>query len=75
MFEKLLTVLGGVATVVAAIYAVITYHSPNNGGLSEGRPVVTSSNSGRPSHQIIIQESWKNNSPNIIGNGNVVNSR
>ena len=78
MFARILTVLAALAAVVAGAYAVITYHFPNDRKAEDGpvsKPVVTIRSPTRPGDQIINQDSWGNNSPNIIGDGNVVNRR
>jgi hypothetical protein len=80
MFGRFLTILVALATVVAGVYAVIAYHFPNDrkaedGAVNQTRPVVTSRDPTRPGVQIINQESRASNSPNIIGDRNVVNSR
>jgi hypothetical protein len=79
MFSKLLTLLSVVAAVVASIYAVISYHRPppkaDSAGQNSVERVTTSKDKGRSGPEIIIQRTDGTNSPAIIGDGNVVNSR
>jgi hypothetical protein len=76
MFTRALAILATIATIVAGGYAVIAYHFPSDqkaadGRLNETRPTVSGTGlSINPSVQI-KQESRGNNSPNIIGSGNV----
>jgi len=68
MFAKALSVVGVVATVIAAIYAAITYHDLK---VQEGvANQTTPTKSG-----VSIQQSWGNDNINISGDGNVVNRR
>jgi hypothetical protein len=72
MFAKVLSVLsvvGVVATVVATIYAAITYHRHSK--VQEG--VLNQTAPTKPG--VSIQQSWGDNNINISGDGNVVNRR
>ena len=69
MFAKVLSVVGVVATVVATIYAAITYHGDSKvkeGVLNQTAPTKSG---------VSIQQSWGNNNINISGDGNVVDRR
>lgn len=69
MAGKVLSVVGVVATVVAAIYAAITYHRDSKfeqGAFNQTVPSKTS---------VSTQQSWGSNNINISGDGNVVNRR
>lgn len=68
MFARALSVVGVVATVVAAIYAAITYHGlkVQEGVLNQTTPTKSG---------VSIQQSWGNDNINISGDGNVVNRR
>jgi hypothetical protein len=79
MFARATAVLVALATILAGVYAVITYHFPN-----ERRDTQTVSSqpqldrdarkSLEPNAQVIRQNSSESHSPNIIGSGNVVNT-
>jgi hypothetical protein len=69
VFAKALSVVGIVATVVAAIYAAISYHRDSKvqeGVLNQTAPSETG---------VSIQQSWGDNNINVSGDGNIVNRR
>jgi hypothetical protein len=77
MFTRALAVLAGVATVVAGVFAVIAYFFPptpktDNALINDSKPASNSGSNVRTGTQI-KQESRGNNSPNIIGDRNVIN--
>lgn len=78
MLARILAILGALATVVAGVYAVLAYHFPierktEDNSLYQAKAAV--SNAPRKLDYQINQQTWKDDSPNIIGSGNVVNSR
>lgn len=76
MFGRFLAVLGTIATVVAAVFAVIAYFFPSDqkaprASVSDSKPIIFGPAVNVSPGAQIKQESRGHNSPNIISGGNV----